>query len=68
MKTLANDLDRSALLDRLRQVNPASQRLWGKMTPHQMKEAPKRRDAGEPMGDIARSYNVSHGTISRLAP
>ena len=36
MKTLANDLDRSALLDRLRRVNPASQRCWGKMTPHQM--------------------------------
>jgi DNA invertase Pin-like site-specific DNA recombinase len=25
-----------------------------------------RRDAGEPMRDIARSYNVSHSTISRL--
>src|SRR5271167_1403565 len=38
-----------------------------KMTPHQMKEALKRRDAGEPMRDIARSFNVSHSTISRLA-
>jgi DNA invertase Pin-like site-specific DNA recombinase len=38
-----------------------------KMTPHQMKEALRRRDAGEPMRDIARSYNVSHSTISRLA-
>jgi DNA invertase Pin-like site-specific DNA recombinase len=38
-----------------------------KLTPHQMKEALHRRDAGEPMRDIARSYNVSHSTISRLA-
>jgi DNA invertase Pin-like site-specific DNA recombinase len=37
-----------------------------KMTPHQMKEAIKRRDAGEPMRDIAKSFNVSHSTISRL--
>jgi DNA invertase Pin-like site-specific DNA recombinase len=38
-----------------------------KMTPHQVKEALRRRDAGEPMREIARSYNVSHSTISRLA-
>lgn len=38
-----------------------------KMTPHQIKEALSRRNAGEPMRDIARSYNVSHSTISRLA-
>jgi DNA invertase Pin-like site-specific DNA recombinase len=38
-----------------------------KLTPHQVKEALRRRDAGEPMRDIARSYNVSHSTISRLA-
>ena len=37
-----------------------------KMTPHQIKEALRRRDAGEPMRDIARSYNVSHSPISRL--
>jgi DNA invertase Pin-like site-specific DNA recombinase len=37
-----------------------------KMTPHKVKEALRRRDAGEPMRDIARSYNVSHSTISRL--
>jgi DNA invertase Pin-like site-specific DNA recombinase len=37
-----------------------------KLTPHQIKEALSRRDAGEPMRDIARSYNVSHSTISRL--
>jgi DNA invertase Pin-like site-specific DNA recombinase len=37
-----------------------------KLTPHQVKEALRRRDAGEPMRDIARTYNVSHSTISRL--
>ena len=36
MKTIANDSDKNALLDRLRRVNPSSQRRWGKMTPHQM--------------------------------
>ncbi len=38
-----------------------------KMTPHQIKEALRRCDAGEPMRDIAKSYNVSHSTISRLS-
>jgi DNA invertase Pin-like site-specific DNA recombinase len=39
-----------------------------KLTPHQSKEAIKRRDAdGEPIRDIARSYNVHNSTISRLA-
>jgi DNA invertase Pin-like site-specific DNA recombinase len=37
-----------------------------KLTPHQTKEALRRRDAGEPMRDMARTYNVSHSTISRL--
>src|SRR6201987_1557256 len=38
-----------------------------KMTPHQIKEALRRRDDGEPMRDIARIHNVSHSTISRLS-
>jgi len=38
-----------------------------KMTPHQIKEALRRRNAGEAMRDIARTYNVSHSTISRLS-
>jgi predicted nucleotide-binding protein len=38
-----------------------------KLTPHQQREAIKRRERGEPMRDIARSYNVSHTTISRLS-
>jgi DNA invertase Pin-like site-specific DNA recombinase len=38
-----------------------------KLTPHQQKEAIKRRDADdESLADIGRSYNVSAATISRL--
>ena len=40
-----------------------------KLTLHQMREAITRRDRGEePLREIARSYNISHSTISRLAP
>jgi DNA invertase Pin-like site-specific DNA recombinase len=38
-----------------------------KLTPQQQHAAIKRRDRGEPVREIARSYNVSHSTISRLA-
>src|SRR5215469_10876488 len=37
-----------------------------KLTGHQRGEAIRRRDAGEALGSIARSYNVSPATISRL--
>jgi hypothetical protein len=38
-----------------------------KLTPHQKLEAIKRRDTGnETLADVARSYNVSSATISRL--
>jgi DNA invertase Pin-like site-specific DNA recombinase len=37
-----------------------------KLTHHQRQEAMARRQAGEALVDIARSYNVSHSTISRL--
>ena len=37
-----------------------------KLTPHQQAEAIKRREAGEPIREIARSYNVHNSTISRL--
>ena len=40
-----------------------------KLTPHQRREAIKRRDrGGELLADIGRSYNVSGATISRLTP
>ena len=38
-----------------------------KLTLHQRKEALARRERGETLIDIARSYNVSHSTISRLS-
>jgi DNA invertase Pin-like site-specific DNA recombinase len=37
-----------------------------KLTPHQRKEALARRDAGESLSDIARTYGVAHTTIARL--
>ena len=37
-----------------------------KLTPHQQREALARREAGESLVEIGRSYNVSHSTISRL--
>ncbi len=39
-----------------------------KLTPHQRREAIKRRDKGETLAEIGRSYNVSGATISRLRP
>jgi DNA invertase Pin-like site-specific DNA recombinase len=38
-----------------------------KLTVHQQQEALARRANGEALVDIARSFNVSHSTISRLA-
>jgi len=37
-----------------------------KLTPHQRREVIARRDAGELVEDLARSYGVHHSTISRL--
>jgi DNA invertase Pin-like site-specific DNA recombinase len=37
-----------------------------KLTAHQKREALARRESGEPVREIARSYDVSHSTISRL--
>ena len=37
-----------------------------KLTPHQQREARERRDAGESLSSIARSFNVHHATIGRL--
>ncbi len=38
-----------------------------KLTAHQRAEAIARREAGEGLAVIGRSYNVSHSTISRLS-
>jgi DNA invertase Pin-like site-specific DNA recombinase len=37
-----------------------------KLTRYQIEEALARKEAGEPLTDIGRSYGVSHSTISRL--
>ena len=37
-----------------------------KVTDHQKREAIKRRNQGETLAEIGRSYNVSPATISRL--
>jgi len=37
-----------------------------KLTPHQRHEALARREAGESLSDIARTYGVAHTTIARL--
>jgi DNA invertase Pin-like site-specific DNA recombinase len=38
------------------------------LTPHQRREAIARREAGEALTKIARTFNVSHSTISRKRP
>jgi DNA invertase Pin-like site-specific DNA recombinase len=37
-----------------------------KLTAHQIAEAKARRDAGEALSEIGKTYNVSHLTITRL--
>ena len=37
-----------------------------KLTPHQVKEVLRRKESGEAVREIARSYNVHNSTISRL--
>ena len=69
---VAAKLERQRILDRTaRSYTTAKARgvKYGrkpKLTPHQRQEALGRKAAGEPVRDIARSYAVSHNTISRL--
>jgi DNA invertase Pin-like site-specific DNA recombinase len=50
-------------------ANGAKMGMPPKLTPHQKKEAIKRRDNGEEtLAEIGRSYNVSGWTIGRLLP
>jgi DNA invertase Pin-like site-specific DNA recombinase len=39
-----------------------------KLTPHQRREALRRRADGDPVTEIARDYNIHHSNISRLQP
>jgi IS30 family transposase len=45
---------------------PGKLRPKPNLTDDQKREAIHRRDRGEPLSDIARSYNVHPSTISRL--
>jgi Helix-turn-helix domain of resolvase len=38
------------------------------LTPHQQAEVRERRDRGDTLVDIAKTYGVSHMTIARLCP
>jgi len=38
-----------------------------KLTPHRQKESARRRASSEAVREIARSYNISHSTVSRLS-
>ena len=67
----ARDLIRARTGEGRAQAVARGQRMGrpSKLTPHQKQELIKRRDAGdETLADIARSYNVSSATISRLTP
>ena len=48
------------------QVLVTSIELARSITPHEQREAARRRGAHEALRAIARSYNVSHGSISSL--
>lgn len=70
---VAAKLERRRIKERTRR-DPADAKAKGvkfgrkpKPTPHQHREAIKRREAGETLRSIGRSYNVSPQTISRLA-
>ena len=41
---------------------------WQRLTPHQRQEILRRKENGEALREIARSYNVHNSTISRLTP
>ena len=63
------DLIRTRTADGRSRAQKRGQRMGRrpKLTEHQKREAIRRRDRDrEPVREIARSYNVSHSTISRL--
>jgi len=66
------EFERSMILARTADGRARAQARWGRfgrkrvLTPFQIVEALARREAGEPLVDIGRSYGVSHPTIFRL--
>jgi DNA invertase Pin-like site-specific DNA recombinase len=69
---VAAKLERRRILDRMARGRADAKESGVKfgrkpiLTPHQQKEARKRLEAGETQRSVARSYNVSQSTISRL--
>jgi DNA invertase Pin-like site-specific DNA recombinase len=69
---VAAKLERHGILERIargRADAKANSVKFGRkpiLTPHKQKEARKRLEAGETQRTVARSYNVSRSTISRL--
>ena len=64
------DLIRTRTGEAREQAKARGQRMGRppKLTPHQQREAIRRREAGtESLTEIRRSYNISAATISRLA-
>jgi DNA invertase Pin-like site-specific DNA recombinase len=66
------EFERSLILARTGEGRARAMARWVKFgrkprpTAHQIAEARVRREAGEALSDIGRSFNVSHSTISRL--
>jgi DNA invertase Pin-like site-specific DNA recombinase len=73
MLGVAAKLERRCIMERTARgrsdakVNGVVFRRKPTLTPHQQKEARAGVEAGEPQRCVARSYNVSQATISRLA-
>ena len=62
------EFERSMILARTADGRARTQAQFGRkrvLTPFQIAEVLARREAGEPLEDIGRSYGVSHSTISR---
>ena len=62
------ELIRARTIERLARAAARSIKLGRKpkLAPHHMQEALRRRDNGRATRELARNYNVSHSTISRL--
>ena len=73
MLGVAGKLERRRILERTSEGRERAKERGVKMgrkpklTPHQQREARERIEAGETQRRVARSYNVSQATISRLA-
>jgi DNA invertase Pin-like site-specific DNA recombinase len=58
--------ERTARAGPMRKPKASNSAASPPLTPHQQQEARKRLEEGETQRSVARSYNVSQATISRL--